>query len=234
MGLSLVLDRNFVRDFFNRRTIDAQRGDLQFANDRLAESLEALQRANAELVQEVRVRAAAERELARLATNDPLTDVPNRRRFLEIVEMERERAVSVGGVLSLAMLDVDLFKGINDEHGHAVGDEVLRRVAARCGEALNGSDAVGRLGGDEFALLLVGADLKAAVSRAEVLEQGLRTLEALSRERGVTLTVSIGVTEVAAAERDAVSRALQRADEAMYQAKRAGRGRVLAKSPSTH
>lgn len=230
-GLSLVLDRNFVRDFFHRRTIDVQRGELQTANDRLAESLEALQRVNAELVQEVRVRSAAERELARLATNDPLTDVPNRRRFLEIAEMERERAISVGGTLSLALLDVDHFKEINDAHGHAVGDEVLRAVAAGCAGAVGESDAVGRLGGDEFVLLLVGRDLAAAMAHSEELERSIRTLAVAAGDGTVAFTVSIGVTEVVALEPGAISRAMQRADDAMYQAKRAGRGRVLVGMP---
>ncbi|MBI4914937.1 MAG: GGDEF domain-containing protein [Acidobacteria bacterium] len=229
-GLSLVLDRGFVRDFVNRRTIEAQRHDLQLANERLGDSLAALQRANGELVQEVRVRTIAERELARLATNDPLTDVANRRRFLEIAELERQRAQTVGGRAAVAMLDVDHFKAINDRHGHAVGDEVLRAVAARCSAAMRTGDAVGRLGGDEFALLLVGATLADAVGVAERISTAVREWELTTREGPVNPSVSIGVAEVPAAGSDGIRVALDCADHALYEAKRSGRGRVAVRT----
>ena len=229
-GLSVVLDRGFVRDFSNRRTIEAQRRDLQLANERLGDSLTALQRANGELVQEVRVRTIAERELARLATNDPLTDVANRRRFFEIAELEHERAGNVGGRLAVAMLDVDLFKAINDRHGHAVGDEVLRAVAARCSAAMRAGDAVGRLGGDEFALLLVGATLAEAVSVAERISDTVREFSLTTREGPVAPTVSIGVAEVPIGDTGAVRVALEGADHALYEAKRTGRGRVVVRT----
>lgn len=231
-GLSVVLERVFVRDFLNARTIAAQQGNLERANDRLAESLGALQRANAELVQEVRVRTFAERELARLATNDPLTDVANRRRFFEIAEREMERAVGTGGRLAVAMLDIDRFKPINDEHGHAIGDEVLRAVAARCTAAAREGDAVGRLGGDEFAILMVGADLAAAQGVAERIAVAVRGIEIRARNGAVRPSVSVGVSEVDLKEADAVSRSLERADAAMYRAKRENLGLVVASPPT--
>jgi diguanylate cyclase (GGDEF)-like protein len=227
-GLSLVLERAFVRDFVNGRTIAAQQGNLERANDRLAESLGALQRANAELVQEVRVRTLAERELARLATNDPLTDVANRRRFLEIAEGEHAGAAAKGGALAVAMIDVDNLKPINDEHGHAIGDEVLRAVAARCVALSRDGDTVGRLGGDEFGILLAGADLEAATGAAARIATTVRAIEITVRGGVVRPSVSIGVTVLDPTVDDAVAKALARADEAMYQAKRAGRGRVFS------
>ena len=199
----------------------SERGD-----DRLGESPAALQRANAALVQEVRVRAAAESELACLATNDPLTDVANRRRFFEIADRESERARNVGGSLAVAMIDVDHFKDINDRHGHAVGDEVLRSVAARCTAAMRAGDAVGRLGGDEVALLLVGATLAEAVSVAGRVAEAIGGTEVSTRGGRICPTVSIGVAEVNAGAADAVRVAFELADAALYEAKRMGRGRV--------
>lgn len=231
-GLSLILDRAFVRDVLSARTIATQQRNLERVNDRLADSLNALQRANAELVQEVRVRTLAERELARLATNDPLTDVANRRRFFEIAGQERGRAVAAGGALAVAMLDIDRFKPINDEHGHAVGDEVLRLVAAQCTAAAREGDAVGRLGGDEFAVLMVGADLAAAQAVAERIAGAVRGIEISTRDGPVRPTVSIGVSEVAPAEPSAISAALERADAAMYRAKREAAGVVAVPAPA--
>jgi diguanylate cyclase (GGDEF)-like protein len=172
------------------------------------------------------VRAAAESELARLATTDPLTNVANRRRFFEVAAMETERALAVGGRIAVAMIDVDRFKAINDRHGHAVGDEVLRAVAARAAGSMRAGDTVGRLGGDEFALLLVGATLAEAVGVAERVTAAVAAVEVASRGGAVCPTVSVGVAEVRAGEADAVGAALAAADTALYDAKRRGRGRV--------
>src|SRR5204863_6579075 len=103
-------------------------------------------------------------EVKRLATIDGLTGIANRRHFLELGQRMFETARRYGQPLSALMLDVDRFKQVNDQHGHAVGDQVLRAIAERCGQCLRSPDLLGRYGGEEFALLLPMTQLTPAQS----------------------------------------------------------------------
>lgn len=226
--LSMLLDRTFERDVIAKRVIVAQQSELLQTNEELTRSLAMLRTANAELEHEVEVRARTERQLEHLATNDSLTDALNRRRFLELVRQEYGREPTRRGRLALAMLDVDRFKGINDHYGHAVGDDVLREVVRCCRAVLRGTDLVGRFGGDEFALLVADCPLDEASNLAERVRLAVAALDLRSRQGQVRFTVSIGVTEVTSGA-DAVGQALQRADDALYEAKRAGRDRVVTR-----
>jgi diguanylate cyclase (GGDEF)-like protein len=121
------------------------------------------------------------------------------------------------------MLDVDHFKAINDKYGHHAGDEVLRGLAAACGECLRDADILGRLGGEEFACLLPETSPERALLAAERLRAAVACKRiTLADGREIAITISIGVAALAGTDSN-IEAALQRADQALYAAKRAGR-----------
>jgi len=158
------------------------------------------------------------------AEHDHLTGALSRRAFFGLAERTHAHAQREGDALSLLIFDVDHFKTINDTHGHAIGDQVLADLVARIDGALR-DDTCARLGGEEFAVLLPRTDADAAVNLADELR---RTLEraCVPTSAGVIVryTVSVGVASLDAGE--TLSGLLQRADAALYAAKRAGRNRV--------
>ena len=165
-------------------------------------------------------------EVKRLATTDGLTGISNRRHFLLLGETLFETARRYGQPLSALMLDVDRFKQVNDQHGHAVGDEVLRTVSNRTAQCLRASDLLGRYGGEEFALLLPMTQQLAAHSMlAERIRRAVAQ-EAISTAAGkLSITVSIGVASLTPRMPD-LEHLLMEADARMYEAKAAGRDRV--------
>ncbi len=173
-------------------------------------------------------RKAMERELRRLATTDSLTGVFNRRHFLAAAATEVERAHRYGSPLSVLMLDVDYFKRINDTHGHAIGDEALRRLAECMRQTLRDIDIVGRLGGEEFAVLLPETNRDGALITAERLRLLInQTQITLPDGQTLEMTVSIGVAVPKGAE-SSVETLLAQADRALYTAKMQGRNQVFA------
>lgn len=153
------------------------------------------------------------------ARTDPLTAVANRRSFEEMAGVELERARRTGGPLTVAYLDVDDFKRVNDQQGHARGDALLATLAATLRGATRAVDAVGRLGGDEFGLLLVDTDGPTAES---LLHRLRNTLDGAMGENGWDVTFSIGAATYLAPARS-VDEMMVRADQLMYDAKRAGK-----------
>jgi diguanylate cyclase (GGDEF)-like protein len=125
----------------------------------------------------------------------------------------------------VAILDVDRFKSVNDEHGHAAGDEVLRAVAERVGGALRAGDLLARIGGEEFALLLPGADLHNAAEIAERLRGLIAATPMTAGGSSLRITASLGCAVLSGDETTAAL--LARADARLYEAKRAGRNRVV-------
>jgi len=174
-------------------------------------------------------RERAERELQRLAAFDPLTEVLNRRAFMEFARRELSRARRSQEPCTLLMLDLDHFKRVNDEHGHAVGDRVLVECAAALRAALRAADLIGRYGGEEFCVLLPRTGLEEALETAERLRAAVaaRPLGGLER----SLTVSIGAAPCATQDPLSLDAAFARADEALYRAKARGRDRVVASVP---
>lgn len=175
--------------------------------------------------QELCHRAQVEAELRRWATTDSLTGMANRRHFLEQCEREMERARRYERPLTVAIFDVDLFKRINDGFGHAVGDEVLRAIAATTAAILRDSDLSGRLGGEEFGLLLPETDLAGALDLAERLRFAVATTQVSSGGRPLSATISIGVAAMSGDD-ISVDTLFARADAALYRAKNAGRDRI--------
>lgn len=161
---------------------------------------------------------------SRLARTDPTTEVSNARGFGEQLASEMARSRRYGRPFSVAYIDLDDFKQVNDRLGHDAGDRLLR-TAGRCiRQALRESDTIGRLGGDEFAVLFPETGAEAAVAVGEKL---LAALNELSDGGDWRIGASIGIAtyEVPPATGDQV---LGRADDLMYEAKRAGKGRVAA------
>jgi diguanylate cyclase (GGDEF)-like protein len=158
------------------------------------------------------------------AEHDHLTGALSRRAFFGLAERVHAHAQGEGDALSLLIFDVDHFKTINDTHGHAVGDQVLADLVARIDAVLRG-ETCARLGGEEFAVLLPRTDADAAVGLADELRRALERA-GVPGSAGVTVryTVSVGVASLDGGE--TLAGLLQRADAALYAAKRAGRNRV--------
>ncbi len=179
------------------------------------------------VIEDVTERKKLELALARMATTDSLTGLPNRVRLYERGEQERYRSLRYSRPLSVLMIDIDFFKAVNDQYGHAVGDAVLTLVARTCNGVLRSTDLMARLGGEEFAVLLSETEVEAGFVLAERLRQ-LVAEQAVQTERGpLAVTVSIGVAGLQAddASFEAV---LKRADDALYKAKAVGRNQVVA------
>ncbi len=161
-------------------------------------------------------------QLELLATHDPLTNVFNARAFSTELAQELGRNRRYGRPLALIYLDLDDFKRVNDAHGHATGDAVLRLVADATRSAVRQADVVGRLGGDEFAVLMPETEGTVAHAAANRLAVGIRTVF-----RGTpSVTASIGVVSVTGSEAG-TDELLRKADQAMYEAKRGGKDRVV-------
>lgn len=165
-------------------------------------------------------------ETLRLATIDALTGLSNRRAFVHELADEMARARRHTRPLSVILLDVDLFKRINDTHGHAGGDAVLAAVGRLLGRAARAGDLVARWGGEEFVLALHHCDLDDAVVVAERIRRALEAATIDSPSGAVRVTASIGVATLLAEE--TLDGLVDRADRAMYRAKSAGRNRVEA------
>jgi diguanylate cyclase (GGDEF)-like protein len=162
-------------------------------------------------------------QMRRLATVDALTDTLNRRAFFERAEATRQLALRLRKPIALLMLDLDHFKQLNDNHGHACGDQALRLFAETARGVLRDQDLMGRLGGEEFALALPGTTLEGACQAAERLRVAVTEL-VLDCARGYRMSVSIGVVMIDPNEE--LTAALARADHVLYAAKTSGRNRV--------
>lgn len=174
---------------------------------------------------DVTPRKRAEEALREMATRDPLTGVSNRRRFFEGARHEFERARRHRRSLSMLMLDIDEFKLINDRHGHAAGDKVLKALCAALQSSLRTIDHVGRLGGEEFGVLLPEAQLADAARIAERCRQAVVASVAHDGGAELKFTASFGVAWVGGSDASAED-CLRRADAALYRAKQRGRNLV--------
>lgn len=176
--------------------------------------------------------------LERLASIDGMTGLYNRRHFLALAEVEWARFGRYARPLALLMIDIDLFKSVNDRYGHDVGDEVIKAVAGVLKNKKRASDIAGRLGGEEFALLLPEATLDSACIAAERLRRLLADHAVVVEGIRVPVTISIGASNANAKMRG-IDELIKQADVALYDAKRSGRNRVcrfeqpvLADSPA--
>ncbi len=175
------------------------------------------------------------RELEALAWLDPLTGLLNRRKLMDSFKDMLDQALENGQPLVCAMVDIDFFKAINDNYGHAAGDEVICAVAGQLKLVGEEEDIAGRYGGEEFVLLLPGSTIEQGAALAEALR---RSVEQLADDVTVpvpVITASLGLAELIhdGQDRDSVNAMLERADKALYAAKESGRNRVVVHEPDT-
>jgi diguanylate cyclase (GGDEF)-like protein len=170
------------------------------------------------LKQQERRIAQLHADAVQASLTDPLTGVSNRRHILELAEQALHERARHGTPMSIALLDIDHFKQVNDSHGHQAGDEVLRAFARQYRAHLRPRDGVGRIGGEEFMLLLPGADLPTATAIVERLREAMPATPS-----GCTFSGGLAAPR----RGEGVDALLQRADAALYAAKRAGRNRCI-------
>ncbi len=207
-----------------RRLLD-QVKDVQGANDTYRRALDAANQKVAEQQKELVL-------LQQSAAIDFLTELPNRRQLDERMREEMGRAKRYSHRFSIVVFDLDHFKRVNDDFGHAAGDRVLRAMARLLDDQKRSSDFLARYGGEEFVLLLPETPLENAVRLAEKIRDRVRETEFQFQKSVVKVTLSAGVGEVSP-EWDSAESLFDRVDAALYEAKREGRNRVcVAPSPS--
>ncbi|MBI5945410.1 MAG: diguanylate cyclase [Chloroflexi bacterium] len=167
----------------------------------------------------------------KLSHTDSLTGINNRRYLFELAENKIAIASRYQQPLAVMMFDIDHFKSVNDNFGHDVGDQVLRQVAQIANAELRSADVIGRYGGEEFVVLMPMTGAQQACLLAERIRAGVAALRVLSEKGETSSTLSIGIVEISHASRahpESVESVFRRADQAMYNAKQAGRNRVVA------
>lgn len=183
-------------------------------------------------VQDVTEFVLYEHRLIEMTRTDSLTGLYNRRFLTQRLEEELERCQRHGNPLCLMLLDVDNFKQINDTYGHLCGDLVLRTLATTMREMFRKSDITGRFGGEEFVCVLPETTLDRAGLLAERCRSGIAAVNLVYQKTPLSITISVGVTELGAD--DSADSLIRRADDAMYQAKQAGRDRCVCVPPDSH
>ncbi len=171
-------------------------------------------------------RIRTDEELRRQATTDPLTKIFNRRYFFEVAQSEFERSQRYQRALSIIIFDLDHFKQVNDTYGHGAGDEVLCRLTEECQSSLREHDVFARYGGEEFIILLPETDLEQAAEIAKRIRKYRAETPLDIGLASISLTISFGVASLGD-ENLPLDELLLRADKALYQAKEAGRNRVI-------
>ncbi len=178
------------------------------------------------ILQDLAALVMDEFELRLVATTDSLTGALSRRAFLAAAARDLARVRCQGGDLSCILFDLDHFKRINDNHGHAAGDCALQEVVALLKSGLRDEDYVGRLGGEEFAVIMPGADGEAAYETGERLRRRVMNAWLPTPQGEVRLTVSVGAATLTR-EDARIEDLLRRSDEALYAAKTSGRNRLV-------
>lgn len=179
------------------------------------------------IIEDITKRKTMEKELEKFATTDPLTGAKNRRAFLDLFKKELKRSKRYGHNFALLMMDIDHFKKVNDTFGHDIGDKTLKLLVAKAHSVLRDTDIFGRWGGEEFIILLPETGLPYASSAAERLRGALAKSELMTNDgANINFTVSIGFTVVE--DKDLLMEdIIQKADKALYMAKKQGRNRVV-------
>jgi diguanylate cyclase (GGDEF)-like protein len=169
----------------------------------------------------------AQEALKYQASRDALTGLWNRSGILSILERELSRTVRDDQCVAVMLIDVDLFKPINDTYGHLCGDAVLREVAQRILNSIRPYDSLGRFGGDELLLVIPASDQPNLKSVAERIRTAVADTEITMAESRISVTISVGVTIATKGRKVAIEEIIQSADQALYLAKRQGRNSVI-------
>ena len=206
-----------------RRMVEESRAVHGLVSDTQARLHEGRQRAS-ELEAQVRTLETELRRLSEEVSTDVLTEVANRRGLMQAFDVETSRLERQGGELAIGLLDIDNFKKLNDTLGHSVGDTALKTLAGHVQKQLRAVDIVARFGGEEFVVLLPGVPVDEAQVTLTRLQRTLSASLFMHDGREVFVTFSAGVTRFRAGE--PLESALERADEALYEAKRTGKNRT--------
>jgi diguanylate cyclase (GGDEF)-like protein len=205
---------------------------LRFDNERLvanlSESHAQMSKLNAELRKNNGALQKALEKISLMATRDELTNCHNRRYLMEFLAREKSRSDRTETVFSVAVIDLDYFKRINDSYGHLAGDDVLRQVVTLIQRHVRATDCFARFGGEEFALVYSATLLEEAQQSAERLRQEISTTAIACESFSIYTSVSIGIAEFR--KDDDIADLLRRADQGLYVAKSSGRDRVIAMS----
>jgi diguanylate cyclase len=196
--------------------------DISFIRNRLGHQV-----GRTVVIRDVTEQVKLNREVKHLAVTDSLTGLWNRRHFFHLGEQTLLHATRYISPVSLLMIDLDHFKKVNDTHGHAVGDEVLRELAFLLKKWVRKADIVARYGGEEFIVLLPEVNKASAFETAERIRSRLADAPIWVGDLSVSITTSIGVSEFAQKERETLESLIKKADIALYEAKRAGRNQVV-------
>ena len=183
----------------------------------------------AELIARVKVQLKIkilQDSLKELANTDSLTKLCNRRCMFEILTREKDRSLRTGKPLSLAMIDIDHFKKVNDTYGHSLGDKVLIEFANQLELSLRPYDQAARFGGEEFAMILPETSLEQAAQISERVRKEVSELSFADELKDMRLTISIGVAPFPSPDIDTLDDLIREADHALYRAKETGRNRV--------
>ncbi|MEX2111191.1 MAG: sensor domain-containing diguanylate cyclase [Gemmatimonadaceae bacterium] len=227
IALPFRLDHDRTGVFLLRRTGDKpplNEGDAEFAETVIKSAMKAMQRAH-----QVEVTKADNERLEVLSRTDPLTQLLNRRALQHQLATEIERVRRYNAPLSVLMLDVDGFKGVNDTWGHLPGDQVLIELAVVLGRAARSVDTVARYGGDEFVIAVPETGEAGAIAFAERLRDKIESHPFdIGKENPIHLTVSIGVAGFPEPKVESAEDLLECADRALYRAKAGGRNLVSA------
>ncbi len=177
------------------------------------------------LMDDITAQKQLEQYLTKLATIDHLTGACNRRHFIDLGQKEIKRSNRLQSHLSLLMLDIDHFKLLNDNYGHATGDEALKFFVDKVQSILRSHDILGRIGGEEFAVLLANTDRRAGRNVADRIREEIASSSFVSNGKKISFTVSIGIAHEKNGEIN-LEELLDLADKALYKAKNRGRNRV--------
>ena len=171
------------------------------------------------------IETAFHSELYARASSDPLTGIANRRVFEQALDQAIRRHALSGEPLSLAMVDLDRFKEVNDQFDHLVGDQVLKKVSDILNHQRSDRDLIARLGGEEFSVMLPGLDLDQAAVKLEALRHAVARSPLLIEDQPIAITISVGVAQFVSPMSDS-KQLLRAADRALFEAKAAGRNCV--------
>ncbi|MED5606418.1 GGDEF domain-containing protein [Pseudomonas sp. JH-2] len=205
-------------------SIERHRQEREAREREAGERLQALVARVSSMEEEARTFQASIEDQRQKALTDPLTGLPNRAALSERLELEVARVQRFGGELLLAVLDVDHFKRINDDYGHLAGDKVLKIIAGELAKRLRKTDFIARFGGEEFVVLLPSTPLDGGRQLLEALRTAVERIPFHFKGEPLVITCSAGLTQFRTGERNEV--AFERADQALYRAKRGGRNRL--------